>query len=57
MRALAIGIAIGVLVYVVSGGHFLFLPFLFIPFGLFSMGHRRQKRSDGLPAPRRSRWL
>jgi hypothetical protein len=56
LRALAIGIAIAVIVYVISGGHFLFLPLLFIPFGLFSFGHRRQRRP--LLAPRRrSRWL
>jgi hypothetical protein len=57
MRGLAIGIAIAVIVFVVSGGHFFFLPLLFLPFGLFSFGHRRQRR-ERLPEPtRRSRWL
>jgi hypothetical protein len=56
MRVLAIGIAIAVLVFVVSGGHF-FLSLLFLPRGLFSFGHRRQ-RWWTLPAPRqRFRWF
>lgn len=44
MRALAIGLAIAVLVFVISGGHIFFLPLLFIPFGLFTFGHRRSRR-------------
>jgi hypothetical protein len=44
MRFLALGIAIAVIVYVVSGGHFIFLPLLFIPLGLFGFGHRRSRR-------------
>ena len=44
MRALAIGIAVAVLVWVVSGGHVFFLPLLFIPLGLFSFGHKRNRR-------------
>ena len=48
MRVLAIGLAIAVIVFVVSGGHVLFLPLLFIPLGLFSLGHgRRQPSSFG----------
>jgi hypothetical protein len=43
MRVLAIGLAIAVIVFVVSGGHVLFLPLLFIPLGLFSLGHRRRQ--------------
>jgi hypothetical protein len=43
MRALAIGLAIAVVVFVVSSGHVLFLPLLFLPFGLFSLGHRRRR--------------
>ena len=43
MRALAIGIAIAVLVFVISGGHFFFLPILFVPLGLFGFGHRRKR--------------
>ena len=41
MRGLAIGLAVAVIVFVISGGHFFFLPLLFIPFGLFSVGSRR----------------
>ena len=44
MRVLAIGLAIAVIVFVVSGGHVFFLPLLFIPLGLFSLGHRRQQQ-------------
>lgn len=43
MRALAIGIAIAVLVFVISGGHIFFLPLLFVPLGLFGFGHRRKR--------------
>jgi hypothetical protein len=43
MRAVAIGIAVAVLIYVLSGGHIVFLPLLFIPFGLFGFGHRRRR--------------
>lgn len=36
------GIAVAVLVYLVSGGHFFFLPLiLLLPFGLF-IGRRRR---------------
>jgi hypothetical protein len=44
MRLLALGIAIAVIVFVVTRGHFLFLPLLFVPLGLFSFGHRRERR-------------
>lgn len=57
MRALAIGIAIAVVVLVLSGGHFFFLPLLFVPLGLFSFGHRRRRRSALLAPRRRSRWF
>jgi hypothetical protein len=53
MRILAIGIAIAVIVFVVSGGHVLFLPLLFLPLGLFSLGHRRRER----PSPFRRERL
>jgi glycogen synthase len=43
MRFLAIGIALAVVVWVVSGGHVFFLPLLFIPFGMFSLGHKRRR--------------
>ena len=39
---LAIGLGIAVLVFVITAGHVIFLPLLFIPFGLFSFGHRRR---------------
>jgi hypothetical protein len=44
MRVLAIGVAIAVIVLVVSGGHVLFLPLLFLPLGLFSLGQRRRRQ-------------
>ena len=44
MRVLAIGLAIAVIVFVVSGGHVLFLPLLFLPLGLFSLGHRHRQQ-------------
>lgn len=43
MRALAIGLAVAVLVFVISGGHVFFLPLLFVPLGLFGFGHRRKR--------------
>jgi hypothetical protein len=43
MRALAIGLAIAVVIFVATRGRFIFLPLLFIPFGLFSFGHRRRR--------------
>jgi hypothetical protein len=42
MRVLAIGLAVVVIVFVVSGGHVLFLPLLFLALGLFSLGRRRR---------------
>jgi hypothetical protein len=42
VRAIAIGLAIALLIFVISGGHVLFLPLLFVPFGLFSFGHARR---------------
>jgi uncharacterized membrane protein YccC len=44
IRALMIGLAIALLVFVVTAGHVVFLPFLFIPLGLFGFGHRRRHR-------------
>lgn len=43
MRVLAIGLAVAVIVFVVSAGHVLFLPLLFVPLGLFSLGHHRRR--------------
>jgi hypothetical protein len=44
LRAIAIGLGIALLIFLVSGGHVLFLPLLFLPFGLFSFGHVRRHR-------------
>jgi hypothetical protein len=57
MRLLALGLAIAVIVFVVSGGHVLFLPLLFLPLGLFSLRHRRRRRGTLLTQRRRSSWL
>jgi hypothetical protein len=43
MRLLAIGLAIAVIVFALTAGHVVFLPLLFLPFGLFSFGHRRRR--------------
>jgi hypothetical protein len=45
MRLLAIGLALGVLVFVLTGGHALFLPLLFLSLGLFTFGQRRRSGS------------
>jgi hypothetical protein len=47
LRTLAIGIAIALVVFALSGGHVFFLPLLFIPLGLFSIGHRENRRRRG----------
>jgi hypothetical protein len=47
LRTLAIGIAIALVVFALTGGHVFFLPLLFIPFGLFSFGHRHNRRRHG----------
>jgi hypothetical protein len=44
IRALAIGVGIAVLVFLITAGHVIFLPFLFLPLGLFGLGHRRRHR-------------
>ena len=51
MRLLAIGLAIAVIVFALTAGHVVFLPLMFVPFGLFSLGHRRRRESA--PALRR----
>jgi hypothetical protein len=43
MRVLAIGLAVALLVFALTGGHVLFLPLLFLPLGLFSLGHKRRR--------------
>jgi len=57
MRLIAIGLAVAVVFFVVSGGHVIFLPLLFLPLGLFSFGHRRRRRGTLLRPRRRSWWL
>ena len=56
MRLLALGLAVALIVFVVSGGHVVVLPLLFVPLGLFSLGHRR-RRGTLLAPRRRSRWF
>jgi hypothetical protein len=46
MRVLAIGLAIAVIVLVVTAGHVLFLPLLFLPLGLFSFGQYRRRETN-----------
>lgn len=41
MRLLGVSLAIAVIVFVVTAGHVVFLPFLILPLGLFGFGHRR----------------
>ncbi len=56
MRLLALGLGIAVIVFVLTAGHVVFLPLLFLPLGLFSVGHRR-RQERGLLAERRRGWL
>jgi hypothetical protein len=51
MRVLAIGLGIAIIVFALTAGHVVFLPLLFLPFGLFSFGQRRRRESA--IAPRR----
>lgn len=51
MRALllsvAVCVAIGLIVFAVTGGHVLFLPLIFLlPLGLFSFGRRRMRAGN-----------
>jgi hypothetical protein len=56
MRLLVIGLLIAAAVYLLSAGHILFLPLLFIvPLGLFG-GSRRRSRGGVFGGPRTSRW-
>ena len=42
---LLLGFAVAAIVFAVTGGHVLFLPFLFVlPLGLFGLGRRRDRR-------------
>jgi hypothetical protein len=56
MRLFAIGIGIAVLVFIVTAGHVISLPLLFLPLGLFSLGNRRQQQPS-LPAGRSQGWF
>jgi hypothetical protein len=56
VRLLALGLGIAVMVFVVTAGHVVFLPLLFVPLGLFSFGHRRRQSADPPPG-RRNGWF
>jgi hypothetical protein len=44
MWMLLIGLVVAAIVFVVSGGHVIFLPLLFLPLAFFSFGRRRVRR-------------
>jgi hypothetical protein len=44
MRLLGVSLAIAVIVYVVTAGHVVFLPLLFVPLGILTLGGRRRSR-------------
>lgn len=46
MRVLALGLAIAVVVFVLTAGHVVFLPLLFLPLALFSLGQRRRRQPN-----------
>jgi hypothetical protein len=52
MRLLAIGLAVALIVFVLTSGHVIFLPLLFLPFGLFSFGRRRRQQTGFLTGRR-----
>jgi len=56
VRLLAIGLGIAGIVFVVTAGHVVFLPLLFVPLGLFSFGHRRRQSPRPLSG-RRNGWF
>jgi hypothetical protein len=47
LRTLAIGVALALIVFAITGGHVIFFPLLLIPLGLFSFGHRQNRRRRG----------
>ena len=47
LRTIAIGVAIALVVFALTGGHVFFLALLFVPVGLFSLGHRQNRRHSG----------
>ena len=53
MRALAIAFAVAAVLFLVTGGHFILIPLLFVPLGLFALRRTRQS----LAAVRRRRRL
>lgn len=42
MRALAIGFAVAAVLFLVTGGHFILIPLLFVPLGLVTLRRTRQ---------------
>lgn len=42
MRALAIGLAVAAILFLVTGGRLLFIPLLLVPLGLFTLRRSRQ---------------
>jgi hypothetical protein len=44
IRALTLGLTVFALVFLLTAGHVIFLPLLFVPLGLFGFGHRRRHR-------------
>lgn len=52
MRALAIGLAISAVLLLITAGHLIFIPLLFVPLGLFTL-----KRGRDLLAGVRARPL
>lgn len=42
MRALAIGLAAAAALFFLTGGHFILIPLLFAPLGLFTLRRARQ---------------
>lgn len=44
MRFLLLGLAVALILFVVTGGHLIFLPLFFVlPLGLFGFGRRRDR--------------
>ena len=45
LTLLLIGLAVAAIIFAATGGHVLFLPFLFVlPLGLLGLGRRRDRR-------------
>jgi hypothetical protein len=49
VRVLAIGIAIGLLVFLVTRGHVVFLPLVLLPFAFLGFGRRRRRGTSRWP--------